>query len=312
MSEQTLFHGKARAYADARPDYPAAAVDYIGSMIAEGSVVAEVGAGTGKFTVPIARYGGGVGDGRGDAGGNGVDGRADGPAKARRRYEIRAVEPDADMRTALIEATRPYANVTVVDGSAEHTTLPDASVDAVVCAQALHWFDHDTFLAECRRISRGRRLLLVSIYNVTSFDSAMTIGDAAGVGDAVTNAAVTAGIGGAAAAADAASPGNESHDSQGLTPEEMHEVAGVSGRHFRETADEFFHQPTIRRFPNPIHYTRDAWRAYMDSHSHSPLPTDPIYPAFRAQVDAIFDDRSVDGILTDDNVTMIASETLDV
>ncbi|MBW3089034.1 class I SAM-dependent methyltransferase [Bifidobacterium sp. 82T24] len=275
MSEQTLFHGKAQAYADARPDYPDATIGYVGSMIADGAVVADVGAGTGKFTVPIARYGARHGGGSG-AGSSGSG----------RGYEVRAVEPDADMRAALTEATRPYANVTVVDGSAEHTNLSDASVDAVVCAQALHWFDHDAFLAECRRISRGRRLLLVSIYNVTSFDSAMTIGGGESGGVAIP--------------------------ADGLSPEQMHEVVGVSGRHFRETTAEFFHHPTIKRFPNPIHYTRDAWRAYMDSHSHSPLPTDPIYPAFRAQVDAIFDERSVDGILTDDNVTMVASELLDV
>ncbi|RSX53511.1 acetyltransferase family protein [Bifidobacterium goeldii] len=263
LPQQTLFHGKAQAYADARPDYPGAAIAYIGSLIPDGSVIADIGAGTGKFTVPIARYG------------------------LEHSCSVCAVEPDADMRGVLLDAARPYANITVATGTAEHTTLPDRSVDAIVCAQALHWFDHDAFLAECRRISRGERFLLVSIYNATSFDSAMTIGA------------------GGEAAAGGADGGTAASSTDALSQD-----IGVSGRHFRETTAEFFDHPAIRRFPNPIHYTRDSWRAYMDSHSHSPLPSDPAYPAFRARVDAIFDARADGGIMTDDNITMIASEWL--
>ncbi|MCH9276890.1 class I SAM-dependent methyltransferase [Bifidobacterium amazonense] len=276
VSQNTLFHGKAQVYADARPGYPDAAIAYIGSLIPDGSVIADIGAGTGKCTVPIARYG--------------LD----------HRCTVLAVEPDADMRGILLDATRPYANVTVAAGTAEHTTLPDRSVDAIVCAQALHWFDHDAFLAECRRIGRGERFLLVSIYNATSFDSAMTMRrESAAHGDG--NAAVSA-------SATTSSPSALGQTvPAGVHPDDAADI-GVSARHFRETAAEFFDHPTIRRFPNPIRYTRETWRTYMDSHSHSPLPSDPAYPAHRAWVDAIFDERAVDGIMIDDNVTMIASE----
>ncbi|KFI49449.1 acetyltransferase family protein [Bifidobacterium biavatii DSM 23969] len=300
-SQQTLFHGKAQAYADARPGYPDAAIAYIGSLIPDGSVVADIGAGTGKFTVPIARYG--------------FD----------HHYDVHAVEPDADMRGVLLDATRPYANVTVAAGTAEHTTLPDHSVDAIVCAQALHWFNHDAFLAECRRISRGDRFLLVSIYNSTSFDSAMMRGADRGVPGATSDGGAAGSIDATRAAGDSApqsseaiaiSPGaadarvaQSSAALAAVSPEDAADI-GVSARHFRETAAEFFDHPTIRRFPNPIRYTRDTWRTYMDSHSHSPLPDDPAYPAHRAWVDAIFDKRAVDGIMIDDNVTMIASELL--
>ncbi|WP_165776701.1 class I SAM-dependent methyltransferase [Bifidobacterium simiarum] len=277
--ERTRFHGKAQVYDQARPGYPQEAVRYVASLMPAEATVSDVGAGTGKFTVSLAASGVG--------------------ARAGIRM-IYAVEPDSDMRTALAENVVAWPNVTVVDGSAAHTTLPDDSVDVITCAQSLHWFDHDEFLKECARIGRGGRVLLISLYNVTSFDSAMTArtnsdhfgADLAGGanGPSDSDAAGTAAAGTAALAA---------------IPD-----VSVSGRHFRRTVAEFFDAPTIRVFPNPIRYTRDGWRAYMDSHSHSPLPNDPGYAAFRTQVDAIFDMRAVDGIMTDDTTTMIASEWL--
>lgn len=263
---QTQFHGKAQAYDKARPGYPQEAMRYIASLMPRDAVVADIGAGTGKFTVPLARLG----------------------------CTVYAVEPDADMRGVLIDATRDLSHVTVLDGSAAHTGLPDHSVDVVTCAQALHWFDHDAFLAECARIARNDTLLLVSLYNSTSFDSAMMSKMPTLTADHDDSIASSV-----AAPTDAPSPDDAAD-------------IGVSARHFRETTAAFFENPTIRRFANPIHYTRDTWRTYMDSHSHSPLPSDPAYPAHRAWVDAIFDARAVDGVMTDDNVTMVASQRIQV
>ncbi|NMN00675.1 FkbM family methyltransferase [Bifidobacterium sp. DSM 109958] len=269
-TDRTEFHGKAEAYAQARPGYPAEAMAYIGTLIGGSSVpdaasateglpvpaaapdaspvtVADIGAGTGKFTVPLAALG----------------------------HPVFAVEPDADMRAALRGAVADLPNVTVVDGNAERTGLPDGSVDVVTCAQSLHWFRHDAFLAECARIARcdrgrcgdrggrgDRRILLVSIYNRTSFDSGMRHWD-----------------GGPA-------------------------LAG-SVDHVRRTTTEYFRHPAVREFANPIRYTLDSWRAFMDSHSHSPLPDSPDYPAHRAWVDRIFAQRAVD-----DNVCVVTGEVL--
>lgn len=52
-----LFSGKAEIYAKTRPGYPDDAMDYISSLIPTGAVVADIGAGTGKFTSLLARYG---------------------------------------------------------------------------------------------------------------------------------------------------------------------------------------------------------------------------------------------------------------
>jgi SAM-dependent methyltransferase len=62
------------------------------------------------------------------------------------------VEPNREMRRAGENYLAAYPNVSMVDGSAEFTTLPDASVDFVVAGQAFHWFRPDETRIEFARI----------------------------------------------------------------------------------------------------------------------------------------------------------------
>src|SRR6202034_921579 len=63
--------------------------------------------------------------------------------------QVTAVEPDAAM---LGELRRGLPAVRALPGSAERIPLPDASVDAVLCGQALHWFDLSRALPEIARV----------------------------------------------------------------------------------------------------------------------------------------------------------------
>jgi FkbM family methyltransferase len=220
-----LFTGKANVYAKARPGYPEAAMDWIASLLPKDAVIADVGAGTGKFTVLLAQKG----------------------------YRVYAVEPNADMRRQLYEVLSPYPNTTIVDGSAESTTLSDHSVDAITCAQALHWFDPSTFRTECSRIAKGNALV-ITVYNNT--------------------------------------PG------------------GSSISHSKLSTDSFYENSTVQEFPNPVHYSRESWLAYMTSHSHDPLPTDSRYAAHIREMNAIFDREQLNGLLRRDVVTTVYSEVL--
>jgi len=130
------FTGKAEAYAKGRPGYPNAAVETIVSLAPSGAVFADIGAGTGKFTVKLAE----------------------------RRYAVFAVEPNADMRGQLATTLAPFPNAKIMDGTAEATTLPNHSVDILIVAHALHWFNPDSFRAECRRVVRPGGLV-IAIYN---------------------------------------------------------------------------------------------------------------------------------------------------
>lgn len=130
------FTGKAEAYAKGRPGYPKAAIEAILSLAPSGTVFADIGAGTGKFTVKLAEHG----------------------------YSVFAVEPNADMRRQLTITLAPFQNVKIMDGISEATTLPDHSVDILTVAHALHWFNLNAFRSECRRVVRPGGLV-IAIYN---------------------------------------------------------------------------------------------------------------------------------------------------
>lgn len=100
------------------------------------AVVADVGAGTGLSSEPFLRAG----------------------------HPVFAVEPNAEMRAAAVRELAPtYGDrFRPVDGRAEATTLPDASVDLVVAGQAFHWFDPAGTRAEFARVLRpGRAVALL-------------------------------------------------------------------------------------------------------------------------------------------------------
>jgi SAM-dependent methyltransferase len=65
---------------------------------------------------------------------------------------VYGVEPNAEMRAGGDRFLRDHANFTSIRGSAETTTLRDASVDLVTVGQAFHWFDVWSAQREFRRI----------------------------------------------------------------------------------------------------------------------------------------------------------------
>lgn len=130
---QVGFTRVAGTYVSGRPDYPAALDRWLVELLGlgPGSVVVDLGAGTGKFTPLLARTG----------------------------AQVIAVEPVDAMRGQLVAA---MPGVRALAGRAEAIPLPAASADAVVCAQAFHWFANAAALAEIHRVVRpGGRLGLV-------------------------------------------------------------------------------------------------------------------------------------------------------
>jgi SAM-dependent methyltransferase len=119
------FDRNAAGYERSRPGYPGAAVHRMGRElgIGRGTTVVELGSGTGKFTRALA------------------------PLGAARV----AIEPTPGMRAVFRSAV---PDVPVVDGTAEAIPLPDEFADAVVCAQAFHWFRTRSALREIARVLR--------------------------------------------------------------------------------------------------------------------------------------------------------------
>jgi len=130
------FDNKGNIYSKARPAYPSELFDYLCSngLIEENKIVADIGSGTGIFTLQIAEF----------------------------VNKVYAVEPNSDMRSIAENKFGDFPNIISVNGTAEYSTLPDSSVDVITVAQAFHWFDRVNFKMECKRILKPNgKIILV-------------------------------------------------------------------------------------------------------------------------------------------------------
>lgn len=125
------FSAKVADYDRYRPRYPDAAIDAVLAGVDADALVVEVGAGTGQATRALAA----------------------------RRARVIAIEPNPEMRAALI-ANVPGLDVR--DGVAEATGVPDGSAGAILMFQAFQWCDGAAALREFARIGRrGARIAIV-------------------------------------------------------------------------------------------------------------------------------------------------------
>ncbi|MEV4622186.1 class I SAM-dependent methyltransferase [Asanoa sp. NPDC049573] len=131
------FGAAATAYAEHRPDYARAAVRWA-LAAAPGTRVLDLGAGTGKLTGTLVDGLLDPGAGGGVLVGGFLEPGVDGRSPVDRLADVIAVEPDPAM---LAELRRALPGVRALPGSAEAIPLPEASVDAVVSGNAMHWFD---------------------------------------------------------------------------------------------------------------------------------------------------------------------------
>jgi SAM-dependent methyltransferase len=127
----TRFSSRVEDYVRYRPGYPPEVIDLLWSEceLGENAQIADVGSGTGIFTKLLLERG----------------------------ATVFAVEPNGPMRSAAEAALLGNPGFRSIDGTAEHTTLGDASVDLVVAAQAFHWFDREPTRNEFVRILRSPR-----------------------------------------------------------------------------------------------------------------------------------------------------------
>ncbi|MBU6502391.1 MAG: methyltransferase domain-containing protein [Burkholderiales bacterium] len=133
VAAQQGFTKEAQMYARGRPEYPPALASWLTGPVAlaPGRSVADIGAGTGKFTSLLPATG----------------------------ADVVALEPVDAMRAQLqqhLPAVRALA------GTAQSMPLAGGSLDAVVCAQSFHWFANQAALDEFHRVLRpGGKLGLV-------------------------------------------------------------------------------------------------------------------------------------------------------
>ncbi|MDQ2886898.1 MAG: class I SAM-dependent methyltransferase [Chloroflexota bacterium] len=137
-----IWTGKASSYDRARPTPPPALLDLLTQLIQmpHPALVVDLGSGTGLST---AIWG-------------------------ERAQQVIGIDPNADMRTQAVHKVEnhPYAaHIEYREGLAHQTGLPDGCADIVTAAQAFHWMEPTSALAEVARILRPGGLFAAYDYD---------------------------------------------------------------------------------------------------------------------------------------------------
>lgn len=127
--ENSIFSGRAQDYVQFRIDYPSTLKNFLMKEFGKHSQfqVADMGSGTGLLARWFLELG----------------------------MSVYGVEPNEDMRREGERYLHSYKNFKCIKGSAEHSTLPDSSMDLVVAGNAFHWFDPEKSKKEFRRILKA-------------------------------------------------------------------------------------------------------------------------------------------------------------
>ena len=126
------FSGRADAYANFRPSYPYALGKLIAGHAPANDTVWDCATGNGQMAKILADH----------------------------FKQVIAT----DLSAKQLALATPVHNIEYRCEPAHQSSLADHSVDAVVVAQAIHWFDFDTFYKEVRRVVRPGGLIAVVGY----------------------------------------------------------------------------------------------------------------------------------------------------
>ncbi|HTT32294.1 MAG TPA: class I SAM-dependent methyltransferase [Methylomirabilota bacterium] len=122
------FSNRVADYVRYRPGYPPEVLDVLRAEcgLRPGHVIADIGSGTGFLSELFLKNG----------------------------NRVYGVEPNQEMRLAGEEYLAAYDGFSSIEGSAESTTLEDASIDYVTAGQAFHWFAPEATRREFQRVLR--------------------------------------------------------------------------------------------------------------------------------------------------------------
>jgi ubiquinone/menaquinone biosynthesis C-methylase UbiE len=133
-----LFSHGSDDYSRYRPTYPPELFAWLSDQLPDATAVWDCGCGTGQASLLLAEQ----------------------------FPHVNATDPSAKQ----LENSAQHERIVYSIATAEASGLPDASVDLVMVAQALHWFDLDRFYAEVRRVLKPGGLLVVLTYNLLTIE----------------------------------------------------------------------------------------------------------------------------------------------
>ncbi|HKR21787.1 MAG TPA: class I SAM-dependent methyltransferase [Pyrinomonadaceae bacterium] len=239
------FTSRVEDYAKYRPGYPTAIVELLTTdcgMTPE-SIIADVGSGTGKLSEIIL------------ANGNVVIG----------------VEPNEAMRVVAEKIFKDEPRFRSVDGTAEATTLPDASVDLIVAGQAFHWFDPLKTRQEWIRVLKPNRWAVL-IWNDRKLETTPFL-----------------------------------NDYEQLLKEFGTDYGEVRHDKGLPMIEQFFASDpfVLRGFPNTQVFDFDGLRGRVRSSSYTPEPDHPSFEPMMHRLEAVFDKHQENGYVNFDYETKV-------
>ena len=134
MSFKDLFGTQATDYAQYRPRYPKALFDYLASLTKEHELAWDCGTGNGQAAVELAQF----------------------------YKSVLATDP-SEKQLANAEKN---SRITYQQAPAEKSPLEDHHADLVTVAQAFHWFQHEQFFHEVKRVLKPGGAVAVWGYNL--------------------------------------------------------------------------------------------------------------------------------------------------
>jgi SAM-dependent methyltransferase len=132
MTFKDHFSKQAADYAKFRPGYPQELFEYLGSIVPSRQVAWDCGAGNGQAAVGLASV------------------------------FNRVTATDASERQ--IANAQPHQRVEYRVAPAKNSSIDSGTLDLIMVAQALHWFDLDCFYGEARRVLKPNGILAASAY----------------------------------------------------------------------------------------------------------------------------------------------------
>src|SRR5947207_5141524 len=141
MTFKDHFSKQAADYAKFRPGYPQELFDYLGSIALSRQLAWDCATGNGQAAVQLAKV-----------------------------FD-RIIATDASEKQ--IANAEPHESVEYRVASAEESGLESGTIDLIMVAQALHWFDLDRFYDEVRRVLKKNSVLAASAYNLLHVEPAI-------------------------------------------------------------------------------------------------------------------------------------------
>lgn len=135
------FSKQSDQYAENRPRYPKEIFEYLAGVCAERGTAWDCGCGNGQASLQLSK--------------------------------LFSTVMATDVSESQINNALEMPNVVFKCEPSESTSIEDSSVDLVVVAQALHWFDFDRFFTEVGRVCKSDGVFSAVTYNLCRVNDAV-------------------------------------------------------------------------------------------------------------------------------------------